>query len=51
VTTVANYIAIQDSSTTLSPPGLLADFPDVNAHGDGAEVVISGVVIVYRLEI
>ena len=126
MTTVANYIAIQDSSTTLSPPGLLPDFPDahefpnfdapslnpelrpvlmfrvnpqlddnetitvtfmlnsesissqlfntdmhrswheifdanilqeqdnilvVNAHGDGAEVVISDVVIVYRLEI
>ena len=126
MTTVANYIAIQDSSTTLSPPGLLPGFPDahqfpnfdapslntelrpvlmfrvnpqlddnetitvsfvlnresissqlfntdmhrswheifdanilqeqdnilvVNAHGDGADVVISDVVIVYRLEI
>ncbi len=73
MTTVANYIAIQDSSTTLSPPGLLPDLPDahqfqnfdadanllqeqdnilvVNAHGDGAEVVISDVVITYRLEV
>jgi hypothetical protein len=126
MTTVANYIAVQDSSTTLSPPGLLPNFPDaegfpnfdapslnagfrpvlmfrvnpqlddgesitvtfvlnseiisdqlfntdmhrswheifdanilqeqdnvlvVNAYGDGAEVVISDVVILYRLEI
>jgi hypothetical protein len=126
MTTVANYIAIQDSSTTLSPPGILPALPDahqfqnfdapslnpelrpvlmfrvnpqldddetvtvtfmlnsesissqlfdsdmhrswheifdanilqeqdnilvVNAHGDGAEVVISDVVIAYRLEV
>jgi hypothetical protein len=126
MTTVANYVAIQDSSTTLSPPGLPPNFPDahqftnfdapslntalrpvlmfrvnpqldegeaidvvfvlnsevissqlfntdmhrswheifdadilqeqdnilvVNASGDGAQVVISDVVIVYRLQI